>query len=121
MRYNCIHTIVFAFCLARLSSAQSSNDTEDVIWNMHNYNGWDVPFAKTVYFNSTESEEFPTANYIMNIDPNAYFSLVFVSVGHFDIRDKDLKTLNYTFFGSSNYNFTGIWLTMDMAFNKDVI
>ena len=92
-----------------------------MIWHLHNYNGWDVPFAKTVELNATESNEFPTANYVMKVDPNAYFSIVFVSGDHFDMRDKDLRTLNYTFFGSANYNFTGIWLTMDMLFNKDVI
>ena len=80
-----------------------------------------MPFAKTVELNATESNEFPTANYVMKVDPNAYFSIVFVSVDHFDTSDKDLKTLNYTFFGSANFNFTGIWLTMDMLFNKDII
>ena len=29
--------------------------------------------------------------------------------------------MNYTFFGSENYNYTGIWLEMNMKFNKKEI
>ena len=86
---------------------------------MHNYNGWNLPFVKTAELNATsDSHEFPNANYDLKVDPNAYFSIVFVAQDYFDLRDKDLRTLNYTFYGSENYEFTGFWLEMNMFFNK---
>ena len=80
-----------------------------------------MPFAKSVELNATASTEFPTAIYILKVDPNAYFSFVFVSPDSFNMSDHNLVTLNYTFYGSHNYNYTGIWLDMNLKFNKDIV
>ena len=71
-------------CLAGLSLAEENE--KSVIWQLHYYNGWDLPFAKTVELNTTDPKApFPTANYKLKIDPNAYFSFVFTPPDPFDL------------------------------------
>jgi hypothetical protein len=62
--------------LASLVSTKVSNIT----WNLENYNGWNVPFAKTVEIYNTDSvgSEFPKSQYLLSVDPSAYFTVVFV-------------------------------------------
>jgi len=52
----------------------------EVIWSLENYNGWNMPFAKTleVYGTDIRSATFPISNYLVSVDPSAYYTVIFV-------------------------------------------
>ena len=51
--------------------------------------------------------DFPEGFYALEVDPSAYFSVVFTDL---DIKQVENPiTLNYTFYGSKNYEVKGTW------------
>ena len=72
---------------------------------------------KTIQIEATDdSTNFPKSNYAMEVDPSAYFSVIFTDL---DIAKVDNPiTLNYTFYGSENYLVKGTWQEMNLVFNK---
>ena len=61
--------------------------------------------------------DFPMTNYNLEVDPSAYFTIVFTDL---DIRKVENPILlNYTFFGDYNYEANGTWADMKLTFNKN--
>ena len=75
---------------------------QSAIWELEDYNGWNLPFMKTVEMSVTDKrQDFPQGFYQLEVDPSAYFSVVFTDL---DIKQvENPVTLNYTFYGSENY------------------
>jgi len=65
---------------------------------LEDYNSWNLPFAKsfTVCANDT-TDSFPTNKYLLEVDPAAFFSVIFVDTTLIEYSDE--RTLNYTFYG----------------------
>ena len=89
-------TIVFLIVVLLRACAQSS---DTVIWELEDYNRWNLPFMKTIQVKATDkSVNFPMSNYEMEVDPSAYFSVIFTDLDIAKVDDP--ITLNYTFYGS---------------------
>ena len=78
--------------------------------HLEEYNDWNLPFAKTCLIEPSDADwdmeydfitDFPSNYYKMNIDPSAYFSIIWLGEEYLDtIPDKRwLRNLNYTFYG----------------------
>ena len=50
-----------------------------MLWELESYNSWNLPFAKTVKIQGADatSSVLPLANYLLSVDPSAYFSVIF--------------------------------------------
>ena len=97
--------------------AQNITDADPVIWELENYNRWNLPFMKTVEIMATDKTiNFPRSRYKMEVDPSAYFSVVFTNLDIMKVEDP--ISLNYTFYGSKNYIVNGTWTEMQLQFNK---
>ena len=101
-----------------LFSCAIAQDSDSVIWELENYNGWNLPFKKTFELEALDpSINFPLSNYNLEIDPSAYFSVVFTDL---DINKEveEPVLLNYTFYGEKNFAANGTWTDMRVKFNK---
>lgn len=94
-----------------------SQQEKTVTWNLENYNDWNLPFSKTIELQSNNNTfNFPKSNYILELDPSAYFSVVFTDL---DIeRAGNPIFLNYTFYGEKNFQANGTWIDMKLTFDK---
>lgn len=99
----------------RLGGA-SLNST--VTMPLENYNDWNLPFAMTfsVASTSTSQNNFPTDKYLLEMDPGAIFSIIFVDTTLVTIPEADQVTCNYTFYGQNGYTFIGQWLDLHYSF-----
>ena len=81
------------------SVCRAFSDSKPAVWQLEDYNGWNLPFMKTIQIKATDDRvNFPKSNYAMEVDPSAYFSVIFTDL---DIAKVDNPiTLNYTFYGS---------------------
>ena len=48
---------------------------------LDNYNGWNLPFAQSVNISSANDEVFPIGKYLLEFDPTAAFSVIFIETG----------------------------------------
>lgn len=101
---------------------------DPISWQLENYNGWNLPFAKTVeitgrkggldpYVEREFSHQLATNTYKLEVDPSALFSFIFVSNTTFtDYNEKDVMTMNYTFLGSAEMmSYTGVWVDTNIT------
>ena len=88
---------------------------------LENYNGWNLPFAHNANIKTADPEKvFPIGQYLLEVDPTAMFSVVFIETGLEDTGDENVMTLNYTFFGSKELvRINGVWrnLTVNITGN----
>jgi hypothetical protein len=77
-----------------------------MMWELENYNNWNMPFAKTVYIEGiqggTHYHYLPRNSYKLEVDPSALFSILFldeISFPSSGYSQTDLRTLNYTAMG----------------------
>ena len=76
---------------------------DTVIWDLENYNGWNLPFKKTVELEALDTSiNFPTNNYNLEVDPSAYFSVIFTDLDIYKEVENPVL-LNYTFYGNKNF------------------
>ena len=80
-----------------------------------------MPFAKTleVYGTDKKSASFPLSNYLVSVDPSAYYTVIFVQA---DIKPADpltnpLSTINYSYFGNEEYLMYGYWMNLTLSLN----
>ena len=71
---------------------------------LEDYNGWNLPFAKTVEIQGLTggnyTHELGAKSYKLEVDPSALFTVLFLEPDEFtDWKKDDLVPLNYTFFG----------------------
>ena len=92
------------------------------MWELETYNSWDLPFAKSVTINGTDSlsANLPLSNYLLSVDPSAYFSVIFVEQ---DIRPASIDPtpetyINYTNYGGSTNLLYGYWLNLTLSINS---
>ena len=53
--------------------------TDDkVMIPLNNYNGWNLPFAYNVNISSADDKVFPIGQYLLEFDPTATFSVIFI-------------------------------------------
>ena len=88
---------------------------------LEDYNGWNLPFSKKMKIQPSDvfngqvdidtDMDFPTGEYQMEVDPTAYFSIIWIGEEYLDqVPSPDLiKTINYTFYGNSLYESKGVW------------
>lgn len=57
---------------------------------------------------------FPTSKYQLEVDPSAFFSIIFVDTTL--STPTDPRTLNYTFFGQNDYTLVGEWKDLTFTF-----
>ena len=110
MKLILIYVALFAYSIC--------TETETVTWDLENYNGWNLPFKKTIEIEALDKGvNFPLSNYNLEVDPSAYFSVIFTDL---DIKKvEDPVSLNYTFYGERNFEANGTWTEMRMNFNGD--
>ena len=76
MKQNYHLVIVVLSILSYLTFAKS------IIWELEDYNDWNLPFAKTVEIRSkqdaAETQSIPPKSYKMRIDPSVLFSIIFL-------------------------------------------
>ena len=80
--------VFFTWLLALVSSAAVSQEVgadegSIVHWYLENYNAWNLPFGKTVEISSRDGgahqHDFPGDRYLMEVDPAALFSILWLS------------------------------------------
>jgi len=53
---------------------------------LESYNNWNLPFASTFSIEPKDSTvKFPKGNYQLEMDPSAYFSIIFVDTTLYDL------------------------------------
>ena len=100
---------------ARAELAASDDDTFQ--FALENYNNWNLPFAKTFKISPGLEDDkvtlvpFPKDSYLLEMDPSAYFSIIFVDTSLYeaDLKTEDMVTLNYTFYGQNGFEVQGYW------------
>lgn len=113
-----IKVMAMIFVVVQLVSA-----LETTVWDLEDYNGWNLPFAKTVQIEgikntpTTDSNEsdhlhyLSASSYKLEVDTSALFSVLFVDKDTFtDYETGDLVELDYTFLGDVPMLKTeGVW------------
>ena len=95
----------------------------DVIWQLDNYNGWNLPYTKTIEIIPRSAEhdrehKFTPKKYKMLVDPTATFTILFVPQ-FTDFAESDVRTLHYTYYGTEEmYALQGVWVDASMHFDK---
>ena len=79
---------------------------EDIVWELENYNHWNLPFAKTVEIKARNEghheHELATASYKLRVDPSSVISILFLEPEFFtDYNNDDLVVLDYTYLGNA--------------------
>ena len=98
---------------------------------MENYNGWNIPFAKTVEIVGRKKDDsydgkygigLPADSYKLEVDPSAVFSFIFIPEDSFtDPIGDDRVSMNYTFLGNEvMLAFDGVWVDVNMTIPTDV-
>ena len=102
----------------------------EVTWKLDDYNDWNLPFAKTIEIvgrNDTDRHALTLAqnSYKLEVDPSAYFSVLFLDESQFPSPDEyssGLKTLDYAPYGSNSLltGAKGIWGDVTMIIPADL-
>ena len=75
-----------------------------ISWELENYNDWNLPFAKTVEIKGQEGGRFSSklaANtYKLEVDPSAFFSIIFLDKSEVTYEESSLVNLDYNAFGN---------------------
>jgi hypothetical protein len=117
---------LFALQLAAivlLTTMTSAMDT--IIWELENYNNWNLPFAKTVEIVGVDMEGgthphiLARNSYVLEVDATAIFSILFLDSDSFPpsrYEESDLRTLNYTVMGKPALitELTGVWVDVQI-------
>ena len=65
-----------------LSLAVTTATTRKILWELENYNEWNLPFAKTVeiegYSGGSYTHNLAPATYKMRVDPSSRFSILWL-------------------------------------------
>ena len=61
----------------------------------------------------SEEDTFPSATYLLAMNPAAFFSVIFVDTSLY--QPADPITIEYTWYGQNGYTITGEWV--DLYFN----
>ena len=110
-----------ALILVIISSGRITKD--DVEWELEGYNNWNLPFSKKVVLQPRGGGDndinFSSGRYKLEVDPTAYFTVLFLSSFEDDYKEEDARTLNYTFYGSTTMQtYKGNWVDCTMSIDK---
>ena len=87
-----LKTIGLPVLLSVLATISYANK---ITWQLEDYNGWNLPFAKTVEIQGRTDNlgDYPHVlalkNYIMRVDPSAIFSILFLEKDFFTDYTED--------------------------------
>ena len=103
-----------------------ASDSVAKTWVLENYNDWNLPFAKTVNIKGRQDGDYgydlPASSYLMEVDPSALFSILFLPNTTFTVDDEtQLVNLNYTFMGNTEMaQYQGVWadVTVNITANS---
>ena len=93
-------------------------------WTLSDYNEWNLPFMKQAYMipilnGEVKQEVFYEKNYNLEVDATAFFSILWQPNKPNYIKDKEMINLNYTFFGDSMFEATGIWAKANITITEE--
>ena len=97
--------------------AEDVGDDDEFFWQLENYNGWNLPFAKRCEIVGRTDGDHPhnlaTNTYVMEVDSSAFFSVIFLTEEVFTdySKETDLVALNYTILGNEPQltDIYGVW------------
>lgn len=120
-----LFSILAGLCASNFDVVAAQDDT--MTWDLEDYNGWNLPFAKTVQIVGTKNIDSSSTDsnlhllaansYKLEVDTSALFSIIFVDEASFtDYTEDEVVTLNYTFLGSEPMVIRqGVWTNVQMT------